>query len=116
MNMNVETRLAVLGQLYHIYEQFIGAEKVACRKGCALCCTRNVTLTTLEGYYIVKHLGPQGQAEVFQALRQQAAGPRLRPGLTINGMAACCARGGEIDDESGDPAPFMLQDLLAVGP
>jgi Fe-S-cluster containining protein len=118
MNMNLENRLAVLEQLYQVYEKFIGVHEVACGKGCSLCCTRNVTLTTLEGYYIVKHLGPDGQAAVFHGLRKYAARDRLRPRLTINAMAECCARGLDVADEPGDPGwgscPVLDGDLCPL--
>lgn len=119
-NMDIETRLAILEQLYQIYESFSRVHKVACGKGCALCCTRNVTLTTLEGYYIVKHLGPVGQAEVYTRLRQQASQKRLEPSLTINAMAEFCAKGLPLPDEPNDPhwgpCPILAGELCPLYP
>jgi hypothetical protein len=118
INMNLKNGLAVLEQLYQIYENFFGAQKMACGKGCSLCCTRNVTLTTLEGYYIVKHLGPVGQAAVFHGLRKYAALERLRPKLTINAMAECCSQGLDAPDEPSDPGwgscPALAGDLCPL--
>jgi hypothetical protein len=47
--------------MYAIYEDFMEKEKFACQKYCAHCCTRNVTITTLEGYNIPKRATPATQ-------------------------------------------------------
>lgn len=52
--MEINTKLAVLDQIYKVYDDFIGKLELACQKHCAHCCTFNVTLATLEGYRIVK--------------------------------------------------------------
>jgi len=54
--MNFETRAAALDKIYDVYDKFTETVDVACRKGCSPCCTRNVTLTTLEGHRIVEHM------------------------------------------------------------
>ena len=50
--MNLAKKLVVLEQIYEIYDNFAKGLDVACKKYCANCCTRNVTMTTLEGYKI----------------------------------------------------------------
>ncbi|MEE8430140.1 MAG: hypothetical protein V3S16_02730 [Candidatus Desulfatibia sp.] len=52
--MEINTKRAVWEQICRIYDDFIGKLEPVCQKYCAHCCTCNVTLTTLEGYRIVK--------------------------------------------------------------
>lgn len=47
--MNIDKKRVVLEQIYEIYDNFSKGFDVACKKYCANCCTRNVTMTTLEG-------------------------------------------------------------------
>jgi hypothetical protein len=61
--MDIKTKLAVLTILYSIYEDFVSSFTLACEKHCALCCTRGVTLTTIEGYMILDHLVSKGKSD-----------------------------------------------------
>ncbi|MBW1709950.1 MAG: hypothetical protein JRJ73_08730, partial [Deltaproteobacteria bacterium] len=48
--MDLNLKIAVLDQICRIYDEFVAKLDIACEKYCADCCTRNVTMTTLEGY------------------------------------------------------------------
>jgi hypothetical protein len=89
--VDLEARLLVLEELYRIFEGFINTQPLACTRGCESCCTCNVTLTTLEGLNLVRHLETGGQTAWAAGLRRSAAGPRFQPRLTLNRMAALCA-------------------------
>jgi hypothetical protein len=52
--MGLNNKLAALDQIYQIYDNFVSGLELACRKHCAHCCTTAVTLTTVEGYKIIK--------------------------------------------------------------
>lgn len=54
--MHLNLKLSALDQIYEIYDNFISGLEVACKRGCAHCCTTRVTLTTIEGYYIINQL------------------------------------------------------------
>lgn len=87
-------RLEGLRRLYALYDRFLAdQEPMACRRGCADCCTRDVTLTTLEGAYIQTQLTP-GQWRVLQdQVRCQSDRPRYHPQMTTNALARHCLEG-----------------------
>lgn len=102
--MDVDLKLAVLDRIYAIYDDFVEDLDVACRKYCALCCTRNVTLTSLEGYKIAGHLIDNGQFHLFAKMQPALGGKRFQPTVTINALAEDCVQGKEPPEETSDPA------------
>jgi hypothetical protein len=54
--MDLTTKLTILDRLVDIYDDFVSRFDLACEKFCAHCCTANVTMTTLEGFRILRHL------------------------------------------------------------
>jgi Fe-S-cluster containining protein len=109
--MNLTTKLAVLDQIYRIYDEFSGKLNVACHRYCAECCTRNVTLTTLEAYKIADSLISKGKSDLFGILEQQSDKKRFQPKTTTNRLAEICMRGEEPPDEENDASwgacPFL---------
>jgi hypothetical protein len=101
--VNVDIKLRVLEQLYRLYEEVLDAFVFCCRHYCDSCCTRNVTLTTLEGIYILDHLSAGQKKEFLDRLRQDQALDRFVPRFTINQFADCCRRGGTPPEEEVDP-------------
>ena len=101
--MEIEKRLVLLQSIYQIYDDFVADLDVACRKTCAVCCTCNVTLTTLEGLLIVRQLTGQQQEIVFDQVRRALPQARFQPTISINRMAQMCAQGIDIPDETADP-------------
>ena len=116
--MEIANRLHLLKELYARYEAFGAAYQPACRKGCALCCTANVTMTTLEGVLICHHWTSIGGEIPAGALSAAAARPRFQPRLTINHLAALCVQGEEIPEEAADPqvgpCPLLVDDLCSI--
>ena len=96
--MTVAEELRQLDALYHLYEDITGGVEIACVKGCADCCTRNVVVTTLEGYRLAAHLA-QGQGDVFESLRTEVSNPRFIPKITTNRLAQLCMEGREPPEE-----------------
>ena len=98
------TPLERLEAIYSLHDRYAGKYTVACHKGCAACCTCNVTLTTLETDYLVRGM----TASEKQALVQRVSGTletkRFRPCHTINGIAAGCLAGEAVPEEENDPA------------
>ncbi|RJQ68896.1 MAG: YkgJ family cysteine cluster protein [Desulfobacteraceae bacterium] len=107
-----------LEKIYALYDDVCAAPERFCRKGCALCCTANVTLTTLEAGLILAHWQAQGQPPPLADLEAAVRRPRFRPTLTINGLAELCAQGKEVPDETADPGngpcPLLKDDLCSV--
>jgi hypothetical protein len=66
--MDLSDKIDVLDQIYKIYDSFVDGFELACRKYCSTCCTRNVTMTSLEGYKIADHLIENGKTELFKKI------------------------------------------------
>lgn len=112
--MNVSQKLKVLRHMYQIYDEFVSGLDIACRRACADCCTRNVTLTTLEGYQLLVFLESEGKREVIAKIAAQASRKRFVPKITINRMARSCKEDKELPHEEIDPAwgvcPILTDD------
>lgn len=116
--MDIQKKIGILEDLYRLYDDTVAAEAVACQKGCAHCCTRNVTATTLEGYRLVDRLPAETLNGLFGRLSNSAGQARFRPLVTINAMAEMTARGEDPPEEVCDPAwtpcPLLEGDLCTV--
>ncbi len=118
--MEISDKLDILGQIYDIYETFSTRLSVACVRGCAACCTQNVTMTTLEGYWIVEHLISSGQIDLFQRLHRSAHQERFQPTVTTNELAALCMQGEDPPEEKSDwpraACPFLSNNECLIYP
>ncbi|QTA92448.1 YkgJ family cysteine cluster protein [Desulfonema magnum] len=118
--MNLDTKLVVLNQIYKIYDEFAATLDVACKQYCAQCCTRNVTLTTLEGYKIAHYLISNGKSDLFEKLKDASHKKRFQPLTTTNQLAEICMRGDEPPEEENDPSwgrcPFLTDNECPVYP
>jgi Putative zinc- or iron-chelating domain len=116
--MKSDTRISLLEHLYALYDAFAGDLHPACRKGCAACCTRNVTLTSLEGRVIHRHLGTMGHPHWQTALRDAASQPHFQPRVTLNQLAELCARDQVIPEEVIDPhcgpCPLLIDNTCCI--
>ena len=74
-----DSRLDRLGQLYDLYDAFMAKTDLVCRKGCASCCTCNVTLTSLELDYITAALGPEKTGALTERVENNLAKKRFQP-------------------------------------
>lgn len=98
--MTIDQRLAALAHLYRVYDQFCDSlDNLACRKFCADCCSRNVTMTTLEGLYLLQGLDAARQAACLAALGQGADQVVFRPRYTTNQIAAFCREGHDAPED-----------------
>jgi Fe-S-cluster containining protein len=117
-NMNISDKLDVLGNMYDIYDTFSAHFRFACVRGCAACCTQNVTMTTLEGYRIVEHLLSSEQPNLPQRLHPLTQQERFQPGVTTNQIAALCLQRKDPPEESRDwpkaPCPFLSNNECLV--
>ena len=101
--MNIDIKVSVLEQLYRLYEKVMAAHAFCCRPYCDSCCTRNVSLTTLEGIYILNHLSAGQREDLTDRLQQDQSRGRFIPRFTINRFADCCRSGGTLPEEEVDP-------------
>lgn len=102
--MDVNTKLALLGELYRIYADAADHLDLACAKGCAHCCTVNVTLTSLEGYRLLQGLGSVQRRDLVQRIRDASPGRRFQPQFSFNQLAERCRDGRSVPAEVCDPA------------
>ena len=96
-------KLAVLEQLYKLYSEFINTLEVCCKRFCAFCCTKNVTITTLEGAYIINQMSGNEKEDFFRDLDPDQSKERFIPKMTMNQMADCCKNGGTPHEEEINP-------------
>lgn len=111
-------QLAVLDQLYRIYDQFTASLPLACRKFCADCCTCNVAITTLEGRKILSGLDGDTRTPFMEKLKQQSGRPRFIPKFTTNRLADLCLAGEDPPEEAIDPTwgscPLLTDDACPI--
>jgi len=115
------SRLARLDRLYAFYDGFLAGEgPLACREGCAACCTADVVLTSLEAYALVTRLTPRQRTDLEAALAAAPLEAGFRPGFTTNTLAEICARGEEPPDEKAPQGthrcPLLANDRCPIYP
>lgn len=114
--MELARRIHLLEGLYAIHDRFTdGLDSLACGLHCDDCCTRNVTMTTLEGIYLIDGLPPDDRQQLMACVRQQADQPRYRPAITTNTLARYCIENREPPEENqpAELAPCPLLDEKA---
>ncbi|MCG8563889.1 MAG: hypothetical protein MI747_02295 [Desulfobacterales bacterium] len=102
----MKEKLEILGKLYALHDRALadlGMKELACARGCAQCCTCNVTLTGLEAEYIRRGLSDIEMQGVRDRLLEKGSEPRYRPALSMNGFARSCVEGNPIPEEENDP-------------
>ena len=118
--MKLESKLSILDRIYKLYDEFAHGIQTACRKYCADCCTCNVTLTTLEGYYVLESLNPDRRRWLKAQFGRHRLGKRFQPVITTNELARRCINGEAIPEEAaetqGGPCPLLKEDLCPIYP
>ena len=110
--MELARRLRLLEGLYTIHDRFTaGLDKLACGLHCDDCCTRSVTMTTLEGIYLLDGLRPDERQHLMAAVRREAGKQRYRPAITTNTLARYCIEDreppAEHQPEAHTPCPLL---------
>ena len=110
--------LEQLKGLYAVFEEFLKPFELACGPACDGCCTCNVSLTTLEGLFILENLGLDDRKRMIGLIEAAPDQQFFRPRLTTNGIAAKCARGEEIADDPNvsawGPCPLLSDGLCSI--
>lgn len=110
--------LQLLQSLYKVYDAFAGELDLACAKGCAICCTRNVTLTSLEAALLIRQLDMDMPGQWQPLLSAAAELPRFQPEITINQLADLCINDEPVPEEEVDPlvgpCPLLKDDTCTV--
>ena len=111
----------LLATLYDAFAQWANTFAFACRKGCATCCTRSVTMTSLEGDGIMAFLAEEERlSELAAPAFQSTASGRGRTGqCTTNTFVAAHLLGDSVEEaESWDlrPCPFLKEESCSIYP
>lgn len=107
----------MLEKIYRLHDKVLDGD-FACKPHCSACCTRNVTLTTLEGICLIDHVKQTDQPRLLDDIRADEQLNRFYPKTTTNRIAELCAKGLDIPDETTDPAwgscPLLKNGMCAV--
>lgn len=91
---------------------------MACRRGCATCCTQNVTMTTLEGHRLIEYLGLHDQDALCSVVPGAPHAERYIPAITTNEFAFYCFKGEDPPEEQnasiGMPCRFLSNNECVV--
>jgi len=108
----------LLTALYAAFAEWAEKFAFACRKGCATCCTRSVTMTSLEGEGIMAFLTAMDRLAELAAPAFQTT-VNLASQCTTNTFVGAHLRGESVDEaESWDlrPCPFLKKEACTIYP
>lgn len=112
------SKYSKLKAIYDLFDQAVDTKDMACKKGCAACCTCNVTLTSLEGQYILQHLESREQENLQNRIKNNFPKKRYLPAITFNTFARLCVEGKEIPEEENDPnwgaCPLLVDNVCTI--
>ena len=112
--MQFQQKLETIHQVYDIYSSYADSLDLACREHCCQCCTRNVTLTSLEAANVLDRLDPADGKRFLQQIQLGISMKRFQPLITTNQLAEKCARGEALPEEPSDsdwgPCPLLEKD------
>jgi Fe-S-cluster containining protein len=118
--LSLDAKCGLLEKCYTIHAATCAEQDLSCGKGCATCCTSHVTMTTLEGLVILRHLEKLNRLDWLEGLLAADNPSRFRPQVTINHLADLCARDELLPEESMDPAagpcPLLIDDACPIYP
>ncbi len=112
-------KLELLSTIYEVYDEWAQQFPLACRKGCAACCTQSVTMTGLEGSVILEFAArTRGQQWLLEKLCKTAAGQSTAL-ITTNQFAEACLNQREVAEESLEgwnfsPCVFLQDNICSI--
>jgi len=115
--VNLNSKIETLENIYKIYDDFAGTLDIACKRYCSLCCTVNVTMTTLEGRKIAKSIIPEEKKNLFDKIRCSSSMQRFRPRETINMLAELSMEEGFVPEENNafpGQCPLLINHECAI--
>lgn len=105
-----------LRAIYALFDSETRGVPVACKKGCALCCTDRLSLTTLEARFLAEYL--KGDDAALARIRN--ADISWRPACTVNGLVldTLCRRPSPPEDEDSPvgACPLLSDDACLAYP
>lgn len=116
--LTTDQQHTLLQTIYNAFAEWSARFPFACQKGCAACCTRSVTMTSLEGQGIMAHLVRAGR-------ESELAAPDFQPTtngaarLTTNGFVAAHLRDEAVEEPASwdmRPCPFLDHESCTIYP
>jgi len=118
MSTGNENGFKILETIYALHAKVLEPMDLACRAGCDVCCTRNVSVTSLEADLISNHLKKADRPDLEESLAVAKNLPRFKPLVTTNGLAHLCRRGEEPPEETIDPdwrpCPLLVEHRCSI--
>lgn len=116
--MNIKEQ--ILTHIYAAFALWAAGEKQACIRGCAACCSQNVTITALEGERILRFVLAENLVPWFTTCLQPTGNSPTRPSQTTNAYARAIMTGQETDPAdappSQTPCPFLVDQACRLYP
>jgi len=110
-------KLQILQKIFDHFDDWSQQFPVACVKGCAVCCTQNVTMTTVEGTLLFNFI-KENKKESWLSEKLELL-PDSKVQQTTNEFAKACLNGEETEIAEGTfdaVCPFLENNLCAVYP
>ena len=118
--MAIMMKLKVLEQVCEVYADFVSGLDIECRRYCSVCCTSDVTITTLEGFRVLDYLDPKGEEVLHSRIQAMACEQRFQPKVTINRIAEICINGEDLPEEKkgekSGSCPFLTENECPIYP
>lgn len=110
--------LRIVDEIYRLYHKYTYKIPVSCCKFCADCCTGNVTLTRLEGAYLLHQLSDDRRVLLTESLEKHLEHPRYRPAHSTNGFVRLCREKEPPPEEENLPewgqCPLLQDDACTI--
>ncbi len=111
-------KLNILKDLYKLYGKYADSLNYACREACSTCCTRNMTLTSLEALYLIERTDQSIVSDVMSKIKLVNEDISYSPKLTLNQVAERYLEARDIPEEENDPAwgmcPVLRENLCPI--
>lgn len=111
-------KFELLETMYQALQKLFDERGAACEKGCAVCCTDRVCLTSLEAAYLERGLLAMGEERLLSRAMAQPVEEAARPAYGFNQLARLCMEQQEPPEQpQPERAPAncpLLQDGLCA--
>ena len=108
----------ILEHIYDAFARWADQQQQVCAKGCATCCTDNVTITAMEGERILKYILKEKKEQWFTSSLSASPVP-YQAKMTENGYVRGIMEGNEMADEAPrtfSSCPFLVSEACGIYP